>query len=199
LSAPSTRPHPPLTGNPSKITSLPNLCKLTLPESHLYKNEKKGVIPHSNYRPSTVDRQLHPLLNPLLTIYYALFHSPYPATPIFAALTKTPGVSLSSRRLPRPYQGVSVANPSSPSHSPLSPLQSALPQNAPITLLQSALPISLDLKPCRIRTYEKRRREGEEVLTSELFSQCAAPAPTLSGCLCGQFPPLPICVPSPEC
>jgi hypothetical protein len=42
----------------------------------------------------------------------------------------------------------------------LTPLQSALPKNALITRLESALPNSLDLKPFRIRTSEKRRGEG---------------------------------------
>jgi hypothetical protein len=42
----------------------------------------------------------------------------------------------------------------------LTSLESALTEKAPVTPLQSALPKSLDLKPFRIRTYEKRRGEG---------------------------------------
>jgi len=38
----------------------------------------------------------------------------------------------------------------------LTSLESALTENTPVTPLQSALPKTLDLKPFRIRTYEKR-------------------------------------------
>ena len=42
----------------------------------------------------------------------------------------------------------------------LTSLESALIEKSPVTPLQSALPKSLDLKPFRIRTYEKRWGEG---------------------------------------
>src|SRR3981081_491306 len=43
----------------------------------------------------------------------------------------------------------------------------ALPKNAPIGRVEAALPKSFDLKSFRIRTYEKRRGEGEQIGNSQ--------------------------------
>ena len=53
-------------------------------------------------------------------------------------------------------------------HPPLSPLESADPQNSRVTRLESALPKTLGLKSFRIRTYEKWRGEGGDLLTRDL-------------------------------
>src|SRR5271154_1791583 len=61
------------------------------------------------------------------------------------------------------------------SHS-LKPLESAHPKNAPVTPSESALTNSLNLKSFGIRTYEKRRGEGYELLTSSPTQQATEPS-----------------------
>ena len=64
----------------------------------------------------------------------------------------------------RTFSPLTLPVPSAAARS-LTPLESALPQNAPITRLESALPKTQDLKPFRIRTYEKTPGGGGKLLT----------------------------------
>src|SRR5271163_4819246 len=58
----------------------------------------------------------------------------------------------------------------------LTPSESALPRSRRVARLESALPKSLDLKSFRIRTCEKWRGEGGELLTRNLVRLSFFPA-----------------------
>jgi len=132
--------------------SLPNLCVLCALRVEI------PILPLCSV---SQERALVSPFPATLTDHSQLIENALTLSPVFVTLTNIvnhkPFVCHSCKKH-RGWGIPSLFSPLSPlviHQSPLSPVESALTQNAPITRLESALPKTQDLKPFRIRTYEK--------------------------------------------